>query len=50
MMKIVYNSIMTKRKFADSGYKDKEVLEFNTNLPKNQSTNFNSVHICLPII
>ena len=41
---------MNKRKFADSVYKDKKVLEFNIDLPKNQCMNCNSVHICLPII
>ena len=45
---MIYN-ILTKRKFADSTYKDKQVLEFNINLAKNQYMNFNSVHVCFPI-
>ena len=53
MMKICYQgllySIMTKRKFADSTYKNVQVLEFNVNLPKTKYMNFNSVHISLPI-
>ena len=42
-------NIITKRKFVDSTYKDKQVLKFNINLLKNQYMNFNSVDICLPI-
>ena len=39
---------MEKRKFVDLTYKD-FTLEFNINLPANQYTNFNSLHVCLPI-
>ena len=42
-------SLNVKRKYGYETYKDKNTLEFNTNLNTNTYTNFNSMHICLPI-
>ena len=38
-----------KRKRADPNYTDKNTLQFNVVLTANPYTNFNRMHICLPI-
>ena len=43
------HSTETKRKYADDSYKNKKVIEFNIQLTANHYTNFQNVHLCLPI-
>ena len=43
------SGVQTKMKYADPNYTDKSTLEFNVVLTANQYTNFNRIHISLPI-
>ena len=53
MSKIFYqgqiDNITTKKAYAFSTYTDKQVMQFDINLTKNQYTNFANKLICLPI-
>ena len=42
-------STETKRKYVDSTYKNKKVIEFNIQLTKGHYTNFQDVHLCFPL-
>ena len=43
------DSFNTRRKHVDETYKNKDSLEFNIQFNANHYTNFNSIHIRLPI-
>lgn len=43
------DSIKTKKTCSSSTYTNKNILEFNINLTKNQYTNFSSMLLCLHI-
>ena len=44
-----FYSVQTKRKYASETYVQKNDLEFGTILSSNEYTNFNNMHLCLPI-